>query len=189
MMTNMDQKERFWDSSTLVFPANGSASLIGVSGLEEQLTPLWQQLCARKDYAAFVSFDLDGLKTINDTYGHQAGDFAIRLTAEAIRRAAPKEALSTRMGGDEFLTVIPRANEAAAERFMRDFRTQLDGLNRQENRAFRVDASCGAVVFRLNEFSSLEECIAAAMQLSTEHKRAVMHIYNSANPQCSMPSR
>ena len=133
--------------------------LLNRRGLEEQIAPVWQQLCARKDYAAFVSFDLDGLKKINDTYGHQAGDFAIRLTAEAIRRAAPKEALSTRMGRDEFLTVIPRANEAAAERFMRDFRTQLDGLNRQENRAFRVDASCGAVVFRLNEFSSLEECI------------------------------
>ena len=91
--------------------------LLNRRGLEEQLTPIWQHLCARREQAAFISFDLDGLKKINDTYGHQAGDFAIRLVAEAIRRSAPKEALAARMGGDEFLAVLPRAGQAMAGRF------------------------------------------------------------------------
>ena len=133
--------------------------LLNRRGLEEQIAPVWQRLCARREYAAFVSFDLDRLKRINDSYGHQAGDYAIRLVAEAIRRSAPKDALNTRMGGDEFLSVIPKADEQDAEKFMQDFRDQLDELNRLENRSFRVEASCGAVVFRLSEFSSLEECI------------------------------
>ena len=133
--------------------------LLNRRGLEEQLTPVWQRLCSRWDNVAFISFDLDGLKQINDTYGHQAGDFAIRLTGNAIRKAAPKEAILARMGGDEFLAVLPRANQQAADKFMEDFRNELKILNRMENRAFNVDASCGAMVFRLNTLSTIEECI------------------------------
>ena len=133
--------------------------LLNRRGLEEQLTPLWQTLCSRWEHVAFISFDMDWLKKINDTYGHQAGDYAIRLTAAAIRRAAPKDAILARVGGDEFLAVLPRAKMPAAQKYMDDFRKELDNLNRTENRAFDVDASCGAVVFRLNNLSTIEECI------------------------------
>lgn len=133
--------------------------LLNRRGLEEQLTPVWQRLCSRWDHVAFISFDMDHLKQINDTYGHQAGDYAIRLTGNAIRRAAPKEAILARMGGDEFLAVLPRANQAAANRFMEDFQKELKFLNQMENRAFNVEASCGAMVFRLNTLSTIEECI------------------------------
>lgn len=102
---------------------------------------------------------MDRLKHINDTYGHQAGDYAIRLTANAIRRAAPKEAILARVGGDEFLAVLPRATSQTADRFMQDFHKELLNLNRQEDRAFNVGASCGAMVFRLNSLSTIEECV------------------------------
>ena len=133
--------------------------LLNRRGLEEQLMPVWQQLCARREYAAFVSFDMDWLKEINDTYGHQAGDYAIRLTASAIRRAAPRNAIVARVGGDEFLAVLPRAGKPAADRFIRDFQKELKALNRQEDRAFNVEASCGAVVFRLDSMTTIEECV------------------------------
>ena len=133
--------------------------LLNRRGLEEQLAPMWQQLCTRRESAAFVSFDMDLLKYINDTYGHQAGDYAIRLTGNAIRRAAPKEAILARVGGDEFLAVLPRADRKAADRFIRNFQKELKLLNKQEDRAFKVEASCGTVVFRLDEFSTIEECV------------------------------
>ena len=133
--------------------------LLNRRGLEEQLTPLWQQLCTKRENAVFVSFDLDRLKQINDNYGHQAGDYAIRLTGNAIRRAAPKEAILARVGGDEFLAVLPRATQQDADHFVRDFQKELKRLNKQENRAFTVEASCGAVMFRLDSFSTIEECV------------------------------
>ena len=133
--------------------------LLNRRGLEEQLTPIWQQLCVRHETAAFVSFDVDRLKQINDTYGHQAGDYAIRLTASAIRKAAPKEAILARVGGDEFLAVLPRATSQTADRFMQDFHKELLNMNRQEDRAFNVGASCGARLFRLNSLSTIEECV------------------------------
>ena len=103
--------------------------------------------------------DLDHLKQINDTYGHQAGDYAIRLTANAIRRSAPKEAILARVGGDEFLAVLPRANQQDVDRYVKGFGKELKLLNRQENRAFDVEASCGSVVFQLDSFSTIEECV------------------------------
>ncbi len=129
--------------------------LLNRRGLEEQLAPVWQRMCSRGEQAAFVYFDLDGLKAINDTYGHQAGDYAIRLVAEAIRRSVPKDAVTARMGGDEFLSVLPGANRTAADRFIAEFHTRLDELNREEDRAFRADASAGAAVFRLDDLTTI----------------------------------
>lgn len=133
--------------------------LLNRRGLEEQLTPLWQQMCARRENATFVSFDMDWLKQINDAYGHQAGDYAIRLTANAIRRAAPRDAILARVGGDEFLAVLPRANHQAAEQFVRNFQKELMALNKHENRAYPIEASCGAVTVRLDDMATIEECI------------------------------
>ena len=133
--------------------------LLNRRGLEEQLAPVWQRLCNDQESVAFVCFDLDRLKKINDQFGHQAGDFAIRLVANAIRMAAPKEAIVARMGGDEFLAVLPEANQAAADRFIVEFNRQIRKMNREEDRAFTVEASCGSVVFKLDTLSTIERCI------------------------------
>jgi diguanylate cyclase (GGDEF)-like protein len=47
--------------------------------------------------------DLDGLKSINDTHGHRAGDEAIKLAAQALRDTARTSDVVARLGGDEFL--------------------------------------------------------------------------------------
>ena len=68
-------------------------------------------------------------------------------------------AFLARTGGDEFLAVLPGADAAAAESFMRDFDRELEALNRQENRAFDVKASSGAAVRRLDLYSTVEEFV------------------------------
>jgi len=59
--------------------------------------------------------DIDGLKIVNDTLGHWAGDQLIRQTAEVLKQVCPSEAQIFRMGGDEFLIVLP---ESRAEQGM-----------------------------------------------------------------------
>lgn len=63
---------------------------------------------------AYIISDLNGLKTVNDTYGHAAGDLYITNYAQAIQSAFP-EGIHIRMGGDEFLIVISDANPAKIE--------------------------------------------------------------------------
>ena len=133
--------------------------LLNRRGLEERLTPDWNNLCTRHEYITFVTFDMDRLKYINDTYGHQAGDFAIRALATAIRAAAPKDGITARMGGDEFLTVLPGSGERMAESYIKRFEKELEDINKRENRSFRVEASCGMYVVQLDELTTLEQCI------------------------------
>lgn len=53
-----------------------------------------------------LSIDMDGLKSINDQFGHRAGDAAIRETALRIRRIPRREDMIARLGGDEFGVII-----------------------------------------------------------------------------------
>ena len=53
-----------------------------------------------------VLADLDGLKKINDNYGHGEGDHAIHTVAQALKNACPKNAVCARFGGDEMLAIF-----------------------------------------------------------------------------------
>jgi diguanylate cyclase (GGDEF)-like protein len=75
------------------------------------------ELAARDEPAALLLGDLDGLKAVNDTAGHDAGDAVLRCAADVLRAAtgdAP-DAFPARLGGDEFCVLIPGATLEAAE--------------------------------------------------------------------------
>jgi len=65
---------------------------------------------------SIIMIDMDKLKIINDTYGHAAGDEALKLVSRSIQRSIRKVDLGTRFGGDEFIVLLPEADseEAAA---------------------------------------------------------------------------
>lgn len=64
---------------------------------------------------AIISADCDGLKEINDTYGHNAGDEYIKATVTLFKMVLPKERILFRMGGDEFLVLLPGTSEKKAQ--------------------------------------------------------------------------
>ena len=63
---------------------------------------------------ALLSVDLDGLKSINDRYGHRAGDDAIRSVAGVIRSELRESDVGARWGGDEFAVLAPTTSRVAA---------------------------------------------------------------------------
>lgn len=65
-----------------------------------------------------VSFDLNDLRRINDSRGHEAGDVYIRRFATALRAAVPEEHFVGRLGGDEFLMVTHGLSEAGMEKLL-----------------------------------------------------------------------
>lgn len=55
--------------------------------------------------------DLNGLKLINDAFGHDAGDKALKRVAELMKNTFRKEDIVSRMGGDEFIALLPKTTE------------------------------------------------------------------------------
>lgn len=68
---------------------------------------------ARGGCAAVLSLDLNGFKAINDTHGHEAGDTVLQVVAERLRSRVRADDTVARMGGDEFVVLLPTVRHAA----------------------------------------------------------------------------
>lgn len=144
--------------------------LLNRRGMNELVEPMWRDLMGRE--IAFICIDMDHLKAINDTFGHAAGDFAIRLVARAIQRSLAEGAAGVRLGGDEFIIFLPDAGNRAADKQARDFKAALEALNREEERAFHVSASAGFEVVKPGPGTTVDECLRASDQALYRAKAA-----------------
>jgi diguanylate cyclase (GGDEF)-like protein/PAS domain S-box-containing protein len=73
--------------------------------------------------------DVDGLKRINDEFGHSAGDDLLRSAAEILRASFRAEDVVARIGGDEFAVLLPGADEQIAEQLSRRIASNLKRYN------------------------------------------------------------
>ncbi|MCR5318205.1 MAG: diguanylate cyclase [Treponema sp.] len=104
--------------------------------------------------------DMNGLKYINDNFGHDEGDKAIRKISEIIQASLINNDVAFRIGGDEFLILGIRDNENQA---VDDFCTNLESIinesNKTQQSSYKVDMSYGPIIQKLsgteNEFSDL----------------------------------
>ena len=92
---------------------------------------------------AVMIVDIDGLKAVNDTLGHQAGDNLIRQVAETLRERVRATDIVARLSGDEFAVLMPQTDTAGALALGEDLRAQVAEGERSsaEHRSARRSAS------------------------------------------------
>lgn len=117
-----------------------------------------------------IALDLDGLKPINDNYGHAAGDNAIVQVANALRQASERREVCCRSGGDEYLVFGIVEHENDAQDYIKRVEDYLDHYNEMNNWPYRVACSCGHCVKPAGEVHSLEDLVTEADQLMYEIK-------------------
>lgn len=107
--------------------------------------------------------DMDGLKAINDQYGHDAGDDALRAVARVLRRTFRDHDLIGRLGGDEFVVLASEADGAAAQSLLLRLDTEIARFNQEENEAdWQISLSIGSVESDPSKPRTLRELLAEA---------------------------
>jgi len=116
--------------------------------------------------------DMDGLKFINDTYGHKEGDNAIAKLSGILKRTLRETDIIGRLGGDEFVIFSTVKKGDDAQDISRRIRNNLDEYNNKQLHPFKLSVSIGSVV--LNEATSegLENAIKHADLVLYEEKKA-----------------
>jgi diguanylate cyclase (GGDEF)-like protein len=113
---------------------------------------------------SFVLFfaDLDGLKEINDTHGHAAGDETIRDAAWILSHTFRAADIVARIGGDEFAILAPDAKPETIEIMLRRVAGWQDERNGEPGRPFPVSLSLGGVAWTPSEPRTLEMMLSEA---------------------------
>lgn len=92
---------------------------------------------------SIIYIDIDKLKVINDKYGHAIGDTAIIKTAEIIKGSIRKYDVAARVGGDEFVILVPEAENEVAVRIIGKIQKKLETHNIKSERPIKVSMGYG----------------------------------------------
>ena len=100
-----------------------------------------------------ISLDMDGLKHINDTFGHAEGDAALKALGNIMRSSICHE-IAARIGGDEFLIAfVGQDIEDRAEEIVRSIKAGIRSYNAESTKPYELHASIGSYTNRLRNHS------------------------------------
>lgn len=149
-------------------------SILNRRGFFEKLHECYQDSMESGRKLALISIDMDGLKYINDTFGHNEGDVAICFTAAALTRVCGEDFFCARVGGDEFMAA-GLVEEGLAEGFEQKLKEEFDLYNAACLHSYRVGFSMGMLYDKVTRDVPVTEFIRMADERmyaqKAEHRR------------------
>lgn len=115
-------------------------------------------------YISIFSIDMDGLKYINDHFGHAEGDFAIITVSKAMQKTSGPDAICARFGGDEFIVALLNSadNAYSTDSFYQQLISHILSTDGMQGKPYPIDASIGLVSQKVTAHTNIESMIAAA---------------------------
>lgn len=134
-----------------------------------------EQFCGQDSADGVAVLDVDNFKAINDTYGHPAGDAALRTIVQAIVGCIRNSDILIRYGGDEFLLVFPDIPEPVFHRRLQEISSAVSDATVPDHPEMRLSVSVGGVY----KMSPLSDAVYRADTLmykaKTEKRRMMLH--------------
>ena len=150
---------------------NQTAYLEKIHALDEEID---------QGIAAFTifMFDLNGVKEVNDKYGHECGDLMIADAADALKAVFGKEILY-RIGGDEFVAILEGIPQPDVQRYFRDLEEMITSKNK-EDRPYKsqLSVSKGAAIFGVGEDATYQDVFRRADQAMYQEKSVYYATHN-----------
>ena len=125
---------------------------------------------------SILAIDMNGLKIVNDTQGHAAGDEILVQTAQVIKSAFRPDDIIARVGGDEFFVILPKTNLENAKQVIVRLKQKISEYNRSHPQKM-ISLSVGAAS---SEFGNtcLEDVLKQADQAMYYEKKENSHYQN-----------
>ena len=124
----------------------------------------------RSNGLGVISVDIDGLKAVNDRFGHEQGDETLRAVADIIRASIRESDVAGRVGGDEFIVLAEDGPTMTGELVAR-LQRRAERYDGKTGRPVRLSLSIGAVDWEAGEQVTLQELIERASQRMHDVKR------------------
>jgi diguanylate cyclase (GGDEF)-like protein/PAS domain S-box-containing protein len=139
-------------------------------GLLKQAAPYFDFARRQKENLLLLFIDLDGMKRINDEFGHNEGDNALINTAAILNRSFRSTDIIARLGGDEFTVLVTDLNASKEDAITR-LNENLKAYNASETRGHKLAFSIGVATLEQERMTCFEELLEQADQAMYEQKR------------------
>lgn len=131
---------------------------------------------------AFVMWDLDNLKYVNDTYGHEEGDRYIRKFADYLRTLERYGAVVERHSGDEFMAVLRSGSKEEQHGYILEFMEKMKGITLEQQDGYRLPlrASAGIAWYPLHgsDFDMLVRYADFAMYVAKHSTKGILQEFD-----------
>ena len=124
---------------------------------------------SRRIPISIIIGDLDGLKAVNDNYGHTVGDKYLKYMARILKHVVRKEDVVARMGGDEFAILLPATNTKAAQKVCNRINNKCKEVTEEKNLPIPLEISLGYNTIHSKD-ENLFECLNKADHKMYEDK-------------------
>jgi diguanylate cyclase (GGDEF)-like protein len=136
-------------------------------GMEDVGQELYHKNCMEHVNTVFIFCDINRLKYINDTYGHEVGDWVIKMTGQTLGQLEAEDSLPFRFGGDEFIVITKEGSGVDKEMI----RNRLTEACREAPAENLVEVSMGVVVAPWDEPENMDHYLGKADEAMYEEKK------------------
>ena len=150
--------------------SDGLTGLFNRRGFYDAAEKLIAEQKAKKEAAYVIYVDMNNLKIINDRYGHEEGDFSLKLISEILVKSVEGKGVAGRIGGDEFACVIRYHGEDESS-MLQAIYDEFDRYNSQSDKEYNVTVSAGAYLLQAEDTLTLAEALTQADEKLYEVKK------------------
>ncbi|HKM22693.1 MAG TPA: GGDEF domain-containing protein [Lachnospiraceae bacterium] len=163
MRSMIDKLDSVWSYDTLTGVYNRS-------GFRKYGSKVWEESRSNKKDLMILFMDLDGLKIVNDNFGHEEGDRLISTFARLLKEKKRHGEAIMRYGGDEFV-IIGLGDQAYAEEYIASIERAMVDFNQSSDWEYDIDASLGYYIVGGTACMGMEEAIEIADTRMYENKK------------------
>ena len=163
--------EQEYDMATKISVTDELTGLLNRRGFMEYGEKALELSKANGKFGMVIFGDLDGLKKINDTYGHTSGDIAIQAEAAILKKTFRRTDIIGRIGGDEFAIIAPGLSEKNLITLRQKLDEMCEDWGRDTNEKYSISISLGACPYNADDEGELQDFLDKADALLYQEKQ------------------